>query len=125
MQQNGVKIFAVLTHFFFAKKCCPKEPDFNHKKQAKVKQSCPATRPVGARKERYSSHYFLTSALEGVSGQRHVPATLYPREWTHDTHWIGGWVGLRAGLDTEATEKYFTSTGHRTPVEPDPRVGPD
>jgi hypothetical protein len=30
----------------------------------------------------------------GVSGQRHAG----PR-FTPGTHWIGGWVGLRAGLD--------------------------
>jgi hypothetical protein len=40
---------------------------------------------------------FLTSALDWVSGQCHSPAALYP-----GTHWIGGWVGLRARLDTEA-----------------------
>jgi hypothetical protein len=34
----------------------------------------------------------------GVSGQRHVPAALCSRERTHCT---GGWVGLRAGLDTD------------------------
>jgi hypothetical protein len=38
----------------------------------------------------------------GVSGQCHAPAALCPREITPVTHWIGGWVGLRAGLDTEA-----------------------
>jgi hypothetical protein len=38
----------------------------------------------------------------GVSGQRHVPVALYPGEWTPSTHWIGGWVSFRAGLDTEA-----------------------
>jgi hypothetical protein len=27
---------------------------------------------------------------------------LYPRERNPGTHWIGGWVGHRAGLDTEA-----------------------
>jgi hypothetical protein len=26
----------------------------------------------------YSSYLFLTLALDGVSGQRHTPATLYP-----------------------------------------------
>jgi hypothetical protein len=31
--------------------------------------------------ERYSSYSFLTSALDGVSGQCHAPAALYPREW--------------------------------------------
>jgi hypothetical protein len=42
----------------------------------------------------------------GVSGQRHAPAAFYTRERTHGNNWIGGWVGLRAGLDTEATGKY-------------------
>jgi len=35
---------------------------------------------------------------KGVSGQQQAPAALYPRE-RHGTHCIGGWVGLRAGLD--------------------------
>jgi hypothetical protein len=47
----------------------------------------------------YSSYSFLTAALDGVSGQRHNP------EMAPYTHWIGGWVGLRAGLDTEARGK--------------------
>ena len=34
----------------------------------------------------------------GVGGQRHAPAGLPPQE-RPGTHWIGGWVGLRAGLD--------------------------
>jgi len=34
----------------------------------------------------------------GVSGQQHVPAALYPRERL-GTHFTGGWVGPRAGLD--------------------------
>jgi len=36
-----------------------------------------------------------------MSGQRHAPAALYPRERTAGTHWTGGWVGPRAGLDIE------------------------
>jgi hypothetical protein len=28
-----------------------------------------------------------------------TPRPLYPRESVPDTHWIGGWVGPRAGLD--------------------------
>jgi hypothetical protein len=35
----------------------------------------------------------------GVSGQRHTPAALYPRERTCGTHLIRGWVGPRGGLD--------------------------
>jgi hypothetical protein len=33
-----------------------------------------------------------------VSGQLHAPAALLPGK-TPGTHWIGGWVGPRAGLD--------------------------
>jgi len=33
-----------------------------------------------------------------VRGQRHAPATPYPRERPR-THCTGGWVGLGAGLD--------------------------
>jgi hypothetical protein len=40
-----------------------------------------------------------------VSGQRHVSAALYTGELTPSTHCTGGWVGLRAGLDTEAREE--------------------
>jgi hypothetical protein len=48
----------------------------------------------------YSLYSLLTSALDEVGGQHYVQTALYPR-----SHWIGGWVGLRAGLDTEASEK--------------------
>ena len=34
----------------------------------------------------------------GVSGQQHAPAALYPRE-RPGTHFTGGWVGPKAGLD--------------------------
>jgi hypothetical protein len=34
----------------------------------------------------------------GVGGERHGPAALPPRE-EPGTHFIGGWVGPRAGLD--------------------------
>jgi hypothetical protein len=40
-----------------------------------------------------------------VGGQRHAHAALYPGERTTGTHCTGGWLGLKAGLDTEATEK--------------------
>jgi hypothetical protein len=45
----------------------------------------------------------------GVSGQRHAPAVLYPRGRTPGTHWIGGWVGPRAGLDAGARRKICPS----------------
>jgi hypothetical protein len=43
----------------------------------------------------------LESTLHGVSGQCHATVALYPEERTPGTHWLVGWVGLRAGLDTE------------------------
>jgi hypothetical protein len=46
---------------------------------------------------RYSYTLSLTSALDGVGGQRHVPA-VYPRE-RPGTHCTGCWVSPRAGLD--------------------------
>jgi hypothetical protein len=52
-----------------------------------------------------------------VSGQRHAPAALCPREFIPDIHWIGGWAGLRAGLDTETSGNIFTSVGDRMPVD--------
>jgi hypothetical protein len=38
-----------------------------------------------------------------VSGKLHALAALPPRERALGTHWIGGWVGPRVGLD--AVEK--------------------
>jgi len=38
----------------------------------------------------------MTAALEGMSGQQHAPAALYPRE-RPGTHFTGGWVGPRTG----------------------------
>jgi hypothetical protein len=41
----------------------------------------------------------------GMSGQHQASASLYPQEKDAGTHWIGGWVGLRVGLDAEARGK--------------------
>jgi hypothetical protein len=56
--------------------------------------------PCRREAERYSSYFFLTSTLDGVSGQRHVSATFTAGEMIHDTHWLQGWMGLRADMDT-------------------------
>jgi hypothetical protein len=47
--------------------------------------------------EKYRYTLSLTSALNGVGGQRHSPAVLPPGMTR--THCTGGWVGPRAGLD--------------------------
>jgi hypothetical protein len=51
-----------------------------------------------------------------LSGQRRATAAFYSRQSTPGTHWVGGWVGLRAGLDKEAGGKFFASAGDRPPV---------
>jgi hypothetical protein len=54
----------------------------------------------------------------GVSGQRHDPAALYPRERTPDTHCTGGWVGPRRGLDTEARGEILSPLPEIEPRSP-------
>jgi hypothetical protein len=39
-----------------------------------------------------------------VSDQFHTPAVLTPEKLHPGAHWIGGWVGPRAGLDVTEME---------------------
>jgi hypothetical protein len=61
---------------------------------------------------------FLTSALVGGwSASR--PGRFTPGERAPGTHWIGGWVGPRAGLDTIVKRKIFgpcQESNPRTPI---------
>jgi hypothetical protein len=54
-------------------------------------------------------HVFLTSAVVGGEWSASLPGRLTP-----GTHWIGGSVGPRAGLDD--VEKILDPTGTRTPT---------
>jgi hypothetical protein len=40
-----------------------------------------------------------------------TPRPPYPRERAPDTHWIGRWVDLRAGLDDLENRKFLTLPG--------------
>ena len=62
----------------------------------------------------YTSSLSLTSALIGMSGQRHAPAAL-PLGKKPGTHCIGCWVGPRAGLDGYGKSAF---TGIRSPDRP-------
>jgi hypothetical protein len=72
---------------------------------------------------RYSSYSFLASALDGGERSASRPGRAFtPRERTPGTHCTGGWVGLRAGLDTKVTGKILCpcrgSTLDRPVVQP-------
>jgi hypothetical protein len=54
----------------------------------------------------------------GVSDQRHAPAALCPGERNPGTHCTGGWVGPRAGLDTEASGKILSPLPGIEPLSP-------
>jgi len=45
----------------------------------------------------YSSTHSLTSALDGCEWSALRPGHFTPRERAVGTHWIGSWVGPRAG----------------------------
>jgi hypothetical protein len=51
-------------------------------------------------------HIFLTSAL--VGGEWSISR---PVSFTPGTHWIGGWVDLREGLDDLEKRKFLTLPG--------------
>jgi hypothetical protein len=50
-------------------------------------------------------HAFLTSALNAGEWSASRPSRFIPRERDPGTHWIGGWVGPRAGPDTVVKRK--------------------
>jgi hypothetical protein len=54
----------------------------------------------------------------GVYGQRYALVTLYPQGKVPGTHSTGGWVGLRAGLDAEATGKFLCLCQGSNPGHP-------
>jgi hypothetical protein len=65
---------------------------------------------------KYSSVHSLTSALDEGGWSVSRPGRFALREGAPGTHWIGGWVGLRAGLDAVVKKKFPTPTGTRTPI---------
>jgi hypothetical protein len=56
-------------------------------------------------------HIFLTSALAGDDWSASRPGRFTPRDRAPGTHWIGGWVGSKAGLDDVEKRKFLTVRG--------------
>jgi hypothetical protein len=75
------------------------------------------TRNTGAKRERtHSSYSFLASAIDGGEWSASRRFRAFTRGKDLGTHWIGGWVGLRTALDTEARVKILSLCQYRTPV---------
>jgi hypothetical protein len=60
-------------------------------------------------------HAFLTSALDWGEWPASRPCCFTSRERAPGTHWIGGWVGPRAVLDTVVKRKIPTSRQESNP----------
>jgi hypothetical protein len=56
-------------------------------------------------------HIFLTSTLVGGEWSASRPGHFTPGENASGTHWIGGWVDHRAGLDNLEKRKFLTLLG--------------
>jgi hypothetical protein len=54
---------------------------------------------------------FLTSAIVGGEWSASHPGRFTPRERTRGTHWLGGWVDPRAGLDDVTKRKILSLPG--------------
>jgi hypothetical protein len=68
-----------------------------------VEASIPTIHLWRRRGRMYSSYLFMTSALDGGEWSASRPGRTIPLEkGTPGTHCTGGWVGPRAGLDTQA-----------------------
>jgi hypothetical protein len=59
----------------------------------------------------YRSTFFLNSALAGDEWLASRPARFTPGERIPGIHWIGSWVGPRAGLDDEENRKFLNLMG--------------
>jgi hypothetical protein len=57
------------------------------------------------------SHIFFTSALVGDEWSALRPSHFTLGERARSTHWIGGWVDPRAGLDDVEKRKFLTLPG--------------
>jgi hypothetical protein len=53
-------------------------------------------------------HIFLSSALAGGEWSASRLCRFTPEERTPGTHWIGGWVDPRVGLDDVDNRKFLT-----------------
>jgi hypothetical protein len=70
--------------------------------------------------KKYSSYSFSTPALDGGEWSASRPGRTLPPGKDLGTHCTGGWVGPRAGLDTEARGKILSLLPGIEPRSPGP-----
>jgi hypothetical protein len=66
----------------------------------------------------YSSTHSLTSTLDGVEWSASRLGHFTPGERVLGTHWIGSWVGPRAGLNTVSKRKIPSPRRESNPDHP-------
>jgi hypothetical protein len=59
----------------------------------------------------YRATFFLTSALVAGEWSASRPGRFTPGERAPATHWTGGWVDPRSGLDDVEKRKFLTLPG--------------
>jgi hypothetical protein len=67
---------------------------------------------------RYNSTHSLTLALDEGEWSASRPGRFTPRERAPGTHWIGGWVGTGAVLDTVMKRKIPSPRRESNPKTP-------
>jgi hypothetical protein len=63
-----------------------------------------------------SVHQNMRLAVYGGDRLALRPGRFTPRDRAPDTHWIGGWVGPRVGLNSVEERKTCSRAGNRTPI---------
>jgi hypothetical protein len=95
---------------------CMKFNVVSKKKRVKQSRYTPWRRLGG---EEYSSYSFSTSALDGGEWSASRPGRAFtPCERTPGTHCTRGWMGSRAGLDTEVRGKILCPRRGSNPDRP-------
>jgi hypothetical protein len=64
------------------------------------------------------SQLTLTSALDGGEWSASRPGRFISSERAPSTHWVGGWVGPKAGLDTVSKRKIPNPRQESNPDHP-------
>jgi hypothetical protein len=101
--------------YLYAKKSCDDLWTSNDSIGLKLWKSfekrCRKVVPVRSMTKKHWIYVFLTSALLGGEWSASRPCRFTPKERAPVTHWIGGWVGPRAGTSDMSRWQFLTLPG--------------